>query len=75
VDWRISITTDPEVAHGQTCIVGTRLPASVVLNTLAPGNSAAEVLKSYPSLRREAFKAAIAHPAQSNKERILSISG
>ncbi len=42
------ITTDPEVAHGQTCFVGTRIPVSVVLDKLAASNSPEEVLKSYP---------------------------
>jgi uncharacterized protein (DUF433 family) len=54
VDWRKYITTDPEVAHGQACFVGTRIPVSVVLDNLAASNSPKEVLKSYPSLRDRA---------------------
>ena len=75
MDWRKYITTDPEVAHGQACFVGTRIPVSVVLDDLAASNSPDEVLKSYPSLSREAVKAAIAYAAELSKERILSISG
>ncbi len=42
---------------------------------LGASNSPEEVLKSYPSLSREAVTAAIAYAAELNKERILSISG
>ena len=48
MDWSKYITTDPEVAHGQACFVGTRIPVSVVLDDLAASNSPEEVLKSTP---------------------------
>jgi uncharacterized protein (DUF433 family) len=75
VDWRKTITTDPEVAHGQACFVGRRIPVSGVLDNLAASNSPQEVLKSYPSPGREAVKAAIAYAAELSKVRTLSISG
>ncbi len=55
MDWRQFITVDPQVAHGQACFTGTRVPASVVLDNLAAGEFAEEILKSYPSLSREAM--------------------
>ncbi|MGH8614211.1 MAG: DUF433 domain-containing protein [Gammaproteobacteria bacterium] len=67
MDLRKYITTDPEVAHGLACFVSTRKPVSVVLDNLAASNFPEKVLKSYPSLRREAVKAAIANAAELSK--------
>lgn len=75
MDWRQFITVDPEVAHGQACFNGTRIAASVVLDNLAAGESAEDILKSYPSLSREAIKAALAYAAELSKERVLSVPG
>jgi len=75
MNWRDLITVDPEVAHGQACFTGTRIPASVVLDNLAAGQSAEDILKSYPSLSREAINAALAYAAELSKERVLSVPG
>lgn len=55
------ISVDPQVCHGKACIKGTRIMVSVILDNLAAGVSEAEVLKSYPSLKREDIKAAMAY--------------
>jgi len=75
MDWRQHITVDPDVAHGQACFAATRIPASVVLDNLAAGVSAEDILKSYPSLSREAISAALAYAAELSKERVLSVPG
>ena len=75
MEWRNYITVDPEVAHGQACFTGTRVPASVVLDNLAAGESAEDILKGYPSLSREAINAALAYAAELSKERVLSVPG
>jgi uncharacterized protein (DUF433 family) len=73
MDWRDYITVDPLVCHGQACIRGTRIPASVVLDNLASGLSAAEIVKSYPSLTLEAIRAAVAYAAELARERVLAM--
>ena len=73
MDWRHFITVVPEIAHGQACFAGTRVPVSVVLDNLAAGSSAEDILKSYPSLSREAINAALAYAAELSKERVLSV--
>jgi len=70
-DWRDFITADPEVCHGKPCIKGTRIMVSVVLDNLAAGVTLDELLKSYPSLTREAVQAAIAYAADLARERIV----
>jgi uncharacterized protein (DUF433 family) len=64
IDWRNYIATDPSVCHGQACIKGTQIPVSVVLDNLAAGLSAAEILQSYPTLSAEAIRAALAYATE-----------
>jgi uncharacterized protein (DUF433 family) len=73
MDWRDYITVDPIVCHGQACIRGTRIPASVVLDNLAAGLSSAEIVQSYPSLTPEAIRAAVAYAAELARERVLAM--
>ena len=64
MNWRDYITVDPAICHGKACIKGTRIMVSVVLDNLAAGLTPDEVLRSYPSLSREAIQAAIAYAAE-----------
>jgi len=73
MNWRNHITVDPKVCHGSACIKGTRIMVSVVLDNLAAGLSNEEILKSYPSLSKEAVQAAIAYAADLTKERIVKM--
>ena len=73
MDWRKHIAVDPMVCHGQACIQGTRIPASVVLDNLASGLSAAEILKSYPTLSQEGIQATVAYAAELARERVLAM--
>jgi uncharacterized protein (DUF433 family) len=74
MNWRERITVDPLVCHGKACIKGTRVMVSVILDNLAEGVTETEILKSYPSLRSEDIKAAIAYAAELSRERLVSVS-
>lgn len=71
MDWQNYITVDPDVCHGQACVKGTRIMASVVLDNLAAGLTPDEILKSYPSLTREAIRATMIYAAELARERVL----
>ncbi len=71
MNWKEYITVDPEICHGKACIKGTRIMVSVVLDNLAAGLTADEILQSYPSLTREAVQAAIAYAAELARERVV----
>lgn len=73
MDWRQRIIADPMICHGKACIRGTRIMVSVVLDNLAEGVSETEILKSYPSLKPEDIKAAIAYAAELTRERLVSV--
>lgn len=73
MNWQEYITVDPSVCHGKACIKGTRIMVSVVLDNLAAGLEPDEVMRSYPSLTREAIRAAIIYAADLARERIVAI--
>lgn len=74
MDWRARISTDPAICHGKACIKGTRIMVSVVLDNLAAGQSPDEILRLYPTLRREDVPAVMAYAAELARERIVLTS-
>jgi uncharacterized protein (DUF433 family) len=72
MDWREYIVVEPDICHGQACFKGTRILVSTVLDNLAAGLPEEEILRSYPSLRREALNAAIAYAADLARERVVA---
>jgi uncharacterized protein (DUF433 family) len=74
MDWRTRITVDPAVCHGKACVKGTRIMASVVLDNLAAGQSADEIVRLYPTLRREDVIATMAYAAELARERVVLTS-
>ena len=73
IDWQSYISVDPAVCHGKACIKGTRVMVSVVLDNLAAGIAPSEILRSYPSLSREAIQASIAYAAELARERVVAL--
>jgi uncharacterized protein (DUF433 family) len=71
MDWRDRIASDPALCHGQACVRGTRVPVSVILDNIAAGLTPAEVVASYPSLRLEDVRAALAYAAESLREHVI----
>ncbi len=73
MDWRDHITVDPEICHGKACIAGTRVLVSTVLDNLAAGLDSEEITSSYPSVSRDAVRAAISYAAALANERVVSL--
>jgi uncharacterized protein (DUF433 family) len=68
---RISI--DPNVCFGKPCIRGTRIWVSLLLDFLANGMTAEEIINEYPQLVMEDILAAIAYGAAMSRERYVEI--
>ena len=47
------ITVDPDVCHGKPCVRGLRYPVETLLEYLAGGDSAENLLVEFPDLERE----------------------
>ena len=73
MNWREHITVDPMICHGQACVCGTRITASVILDNLAAGIPATEMLMSYPGLTETGIRAALAYAADLATERVLAL--
>ena len=71
MNWQDYITVDPNICHGKACIKDTRIMVSVILDNLAAGLTAEEIVQSYPSLSPEAVQAAVNYAAELARERVL----
>ena len=73
MEWQERITVDPAVCHGRACIKGTRVMVAVVLDNLAAGVQADEILRSYPSLTTEDIQASMGYAAELAHERMVPL--
>jgi len=72
--WQDFLSSSPQVCGGELCATGTRIPVTVILDTLAEGAANDEILASYPSLRVEHINAALAYAAElAHEERLVPI--
>lgn len=54
------IVIDPDVCNGRPVVRGTRITAQTVLEFLAAGDSADDLLAEYPALTRDDIQACLA---------------
>jgi uncharacterized protein (DUF433 family) len=73
MNWREHIAVEPDICHGQACLVGTRVLVSVVLDNLAAHVSAEEIMRSYPTVTPEGIDACIAYAAELARERVVTL--
>jgi uncharacterized protein (DUF433 family) len=60
------IVSDPEICHGQPVIRGLRYPVEFILDLLASGMTAAEILADYADLEVDDIYAAIEYGARAS---------
>jgi uncharacterized protein (DUF433 family) len=58
------IVSDPAVMMGKPVIAGTRITVELILEKLAAGETAEQILDAHPRLTREAIRAALAFAAE-----------
>jgi uncharacterized protein (DUF433 family) len=68
------ISLNPAVCHGQPCIRGTRVLVTVLLDALAAGVGASQVVAHYPSVTEEDVRAAAAYGAWLAKQEVHALS-
>ena len=67
------IWIDPQRCFGKPCIRGHRIWVSLILDLLAAGESAAEILENYPGLVENDILACIAYGSEMSRERYVDI--
>jgi uncharacterized protein (DUF433 family) len=68
------ISCDPNICFGRPVIRGTRVWVSLIVDNLAEGVEAAELLAAYPQLESDDVRAALAFAAEMTRERIFPVS-
>ncbi|HEX3522620.1 MAG TPA: DUF433 domain-containing protein [Stellaceae bacterium] len=63
-NWRQRIVIDPAFHHGEPCIKGTRVPVSVIVGSIAVGDTPDHILGAWPQLTSEDVKAALKFAAE-----------
>ena len=67
------ISVDPNICFGKACIKGTRIWVSLIRDFLASGETAEQILASYPQLTADDIRAAIAYGAEVTRERVIPV--
>jgi uncharacterized protein (DUF433 family) len=63
------IATDPHVCFGRATVRGTRVWVGIVLDLLADGTTANQILHEYPSLTLDDIQACLAYGASLSRSR------
>jgi uncharacterized protein (DUF433 family) len=75
MNWRKRIAIDPAIHHGKPCIKGTRVPVSVIVGSIAEGNTPERIVESWPQLTPEDVKAALKFAAEAVGDAEVTSSG
>jgi uncharacterized protein (DUF433 family) len=67
------ITINPRQMGGVPCIRGLRIPVATILDMVAEGMEAPEILKAYPDLEAEDIREALHFAAEAVRERELPL--
>jgi uncharacterized protein (DUF433 family) len=64
MNWRERILVNPAVHHGEPRIKNTRVPVSVVVGSVADGDTPEQIIEAWPQLTRDDIKAALKFAAE-----------
>jgi uncharacterized protein (DUF433 family) len=64
MNWRDRISIDPTIHHGKPCIKGTRVPVSVIVESIADGDTTEQIIQSWPQLTPADITAALKFAAK-----------
>ena len=64
------ITFDPNILGGKACIRGMRISVSLIVNLVANGMTAAEIMAEYPDLEAEDVRQALQYAAWATEEAV-----
>jgi len=75
MNWEGRIVIDPEILCGKPVVKGTRLAVEFIVDLLAQGWTAADVLKNYPGVTQEDILACLAYAsALLHAEKVYPVS-
>ena len=59
MNWREKIVIGPAIHQGEPCIKGTWMPVSVIVGSIADGDTPAQIIEAWPQLGADDIKAAL----------------
>lgn len=59
VNWKDHIQSTPEILHGKPCILGTRIPVSLILGYLSAGYTYTQIIEEFPDLTQQSIAACL----------------
>ncbi len=74
MNWHKHISVDPAICSGRACVAGTRVTVTSVLDNLADGLDAAEIMRSYPPLTDADVRACLAYAAALAHDEVFSLA-
>ncbi|VUZ84808.1 hypothetical protein MELA_01182 [Candidatus Methylomirabilis lanthanidiphila] len=69
--WMERIVVDPKRHGGEPCVKGTRIPVSVIVGSIADGDTVEVLLTAYPNLTPADIQAALQYAAEVVREASL----
>ncbi|MDX2130036.1 MAG: DUF433 domain-containing protein [Chloroherpetonaceae bacterium] len=66
MNWKERVSSNPTICQGAVVIKGTSIMVSVILDCLSSGMSVDEILKEYPSIKKEDLQVLINYSVSSN---------
>ena len=69
-----NIVADSEICHGKPTFKGTRIMVWQVLEMLAGGHDEGEVIKAFPSLKKEHIASALDYASSLTKENFVVLN-
>lgn len=67
------ITFNIQIMGGKACIRGMRVPVSLILNLLANGKTAAEIIDDYPYLELEDIQQSMFYAAWLSEDKVIPL--
>ena len=71
IDWTLHIISNPEVLFGKPVIINTRIPANLILEKLAAGDTFEDILEAYPKIAKDDIAACLLFAADSIKHETI----
>lgn len=70
-NWQLWITSNPTVMQGKPVVKGTRVTVELILEKLAAGENAAQIVEAHPNVTVEAVQAALAFAADALRADVI----
>ena len=67
MNWGERIIVDPAIHDAKPCIKGTRVPVSVVVGSIADGDTPEQIIAAWPQLTGDDIKAALKFAAEATR--------